>query len=198
MAARGKAKDGDGKVSASVVAEYIGVSDRRVRQLVDEGLFTPERRGKLLKFDLIDTVRTYIEWLRDRAAQREEPDLELAEQKLQAEVDYKRAKAAEEELMLDELRLNMHRSEDVEECIEEIVYTIRSEIVALPGRVAIDVARTETAAEAEKVIRLECNNLLEDLADFRYDPDFFRKRVRDRQGWRERQDDDEPEEGEGT
>lgn len=189
MTAKKSAPAWDGMATTMTVAAAIGLSDRRVRQLADEGLFQPVRKGKLLKFDLVETVRAYVDWLRDQAASKEDADVELAEQKLQAEVDYKRAKAAEEELMLEELRGNMHRSEDVEECIEQLVYTARSEIVALPGRVAMDVAQATSAAEAEKIVRAECNHILNDLSEFRYDPAAFRKLVRERQGWREREDD---------
>ncbi|MBQ2361997.1 MAG: hypothetical protein II287_00115, partial [Bacteroidaceae bacterium] len=45
-----------------------------------------------------------------------------------------------------ELEGKMHRSEDVEAVMTDLVYTIRSMLMALPGRLAVDVVSTKTAA----------------------------------------------------
>ena len=77
----------------------------------------------------------------------------------------------------------MHRSEDVEAVITDLVYLIRSMLVALPGRLAVDAAQAQTAAEASVIIRKEVYKILEELADYQYDPEEFAKRVREREGW---------------
>lgn len=185
MAAKKGGIEGLDSVSSSVVAEALGFTDRRIRQLVDDGVLPARKVGKLLKFDLLEAVRAYIDYLREQLKTRDVSDGDLSEQKLQAEVDFRRAKAAEENLMLAELEGNMHRSEDVEASFEQLVYTMRSDLIAVPGRVAIDAAKAETPATAEKVVREAINEVLGHLADFRYDPAFYRKLVRDRRGWRE-------------
>ena len=40
-------------------------------------------------------------------------------------------------------------------------------------------------------MKQEVHFILEQLADYRYDPEEYKQRVRERQGWNERQADDE-------
>ena len=64
-------------------------------------------------------------------------------------------------------------------------------IIALPGRLAVDVANVSTAAEASDLIRSEAYKILEELANYRYDPDVYARRVREREGWSELTDEEE-------
>ena len=95
------------------------------------------------------------------------------------------------EIQLAELEGNMHRAEDVVEVMNALVYAVRSNILSLPGRLAMDVAEAKTANEASAIIRTECNNLLNDLSNYKYNPDEFRRRVKERQGKKEEPEDDE-------
>ena len=63
-------------------------------------------------------------------------------------------------LQLKELEGTMHRSEDVEAVMTDLVYNIRSMLIALPGRLAVDVVAAQTAAEASEIIRAEANRRL--------------------------------------
>jgi hypothetical protein len=73
----------------------------------------------------------------------------------------------------------------------DIVYTIRSMIMALPGRLAVDVAGAASAAEASEIIRTEVYKILEELAGFKYDPEEYARRVREREGWSDPSDDED-------
>ena len=73
---------------------------------------------------------------------------------------------------------------------EELVYTIRGALNALPGRLAVDVAKAGTPAEASEVIRKEVNKVMRELAGFRYDPKKYEERVRKRMDWSEADDDE--------
>ena len=77
----------------------------------------------------------------------------------------------------------MHRSEDVEAVMTDLVYTIRSMLMALPGRLAVDVFGAGSAAEASDLIRAEVYKILAELAGYRYDPEVYAQRVREREGW---------------
>lgn len=88
-----------------------------------------------------------------------------------------------------ELEGTMHRSEDVEAVMTDLVYNIRSMLIALPGRLAVDVVAAQTAAEASEIIRAEVYKILEELAAYKYDPEEYARRVRDREGWSDLSDD---------
>ncbi len=86
----------------------------------------------------------------------------------------------------------MHRSEDVAAMTEDLVFIIRSMLSALPGRLAVDVAAAESAAEAADVIRREVHLIMAEIAKYRYDPAKYEERVRERKKWEaaEPEDDD--------
>ena len=79
------------------ICEILDLTDRRVRQLVTDGIL-PKKDGILPKksewgrYELIPTVRAYIHWLRDRSL-------------------YGEAKARNGNIVsLDEARHNLHSS----------------------------------------------------------------------------------------
>lgn len=167
------------------IGEIFGVGERRIQQLVKEGVITAVKT-RPYRFDLLETVRTYITYLSEKANDRERKTADTAKaesDRLRAEADLKQSKAEIEELKLKELKGEMHRSEDVEAVTTDLVFTIRSMIMALPGRLAMDVVKVTTASEASALIRNECYKILNELANYKYDPDVYRRRVREREGW---------------
>ncbi|MBR1630239.1 MAG: hypothetical protein IJ680_00110 [Paludibacteraceae bacterium] len=175
------------------MASLFNLSERRVQQLAKEGVIEGRKVDGVYQFDLLPTVRKYITYLSDKANGRDQKNRKTEEEKLAAEADLKRAKADMAELQLKELRGQMHRSEDVEAITTDLVYTIRSMIIALPGRLAVDVAAVDTAPEASEIIRRECYQVLEELSNYKYDPEEYAKRVREREGWKEATDDGDEE-----
>lgn len=175
-----KAKTSTATVNTAVLAKYLGVSSRRVLQLVDDGVIDAVKGGTGNHYDLSVVIQQYIAHISNKS---KSPDMDSEKKKLKADADYKRHKADMAGLQLEELRGNMHRSEDVEAAMTDIVYAIRGALVALPGRVAIDALKAKTAAEVSKVVRTEINKALEELSEYRYDPEFFKERVRERAGW---------------
>lgn len=172
---------------SDIIAKLFGVTDRRVQQLAKEGVI-PAAQTRPYKFDLLPTVQAYIKHLSEKANGKEQKNADTVQaeaDKLRAEADLKQSKAKIAELQLKELEGKMHRSEDVEAMTNDLVYTIRSMIMALPGRLAMDVVQTTSANEASAVIRSECSKILNELAGYQYDPDAYQRRVRDREGWSE-------------
>lgn len=172
---------------SNIIAKLFGVTDRRVQQLAKEGVI-PAAQTRPYKFDLLPTVQAYIKHLSEKANGKEQKNADTVQaeaDKLRAEADLKQSKAKIAELQLKELEGKMHRSEDVEAMTNDLVYTIRSMIMALPGRLAMDVVQTTSANEASAVIRSECSKILNELAGYQYDPEAYQRRVRDREGWSE-------------
>lgn len=172
---------------SDIIAKLFGVTDRRVQQLAKEGVI-PAAQTRPYKFDLLPTVQAYIKHLSEKANGKEQKNADTVQaeaDKLRAEADLKQSKAKIAELQLKELEGKMHQSEDVEAMTNDLVYTIRSMIMALPGRLAMDVVQTTSANEASAVIRSECSKILNELAGYQYDPEAYQRRVRDREGWSE-------------
>lgn len=93
------------------------------------------------------------------------------------------SKANIAKLEADELQGKMHRSEDVAVFMDDLIFTMRAALMALPGRLAVDVAAAQSAAEASDIIRKEVNKIMSEIAEHQYDPKAYAERVRDRMNW---------------
>lgn len=179
MAATKQGKLGaDTEVSVAELAVLLDLSADRIYQLIRGGTLQTVKRGRLL---LADSLQRYITTINKEPVSDEDMKLERA--KRAAEVTLKTSKAHIAKLEADELRGRMHRSEDVEALTADLIYTVRSSLLALPGRLAVDVAAVETPAEAAEVIRKEVALLMQELTQYRYDPKKYEERVRERRDW---------------
>ena len=186
-----------------VIAQLFGISVRRVQQLTQEGIISTvdvkQKNGRTVKrYDLAPTVKRYVKHLSDIAYGRKQKNQSLEDQKLEKDIEIKDAKAEKLKMEVSELRGEMHRSEDVEEAFEDFAGTVRAAFLQLPGRLAVDTANAQTAMETSALIQEVVNDTLNTLSVYRHDPEFYKKKVREREGWRDREEEDEPEEQEQT
>lgn len=135
-------------VDSKTIAALFDMTPRRVQQLTKDGVIAAVKEGNANRYDLLPTIQRYIRYLTAKANGREpsKKDSEIEGRRLEAEADLKRSKADIAALQLKELEGTMHRSEDVEAVMTDLVYSIRSMLAALPGRLAVDVTSAATAA----------------------------------------------------
>ncbi len=153
--------------------------------IIDATLVTVNGK-KVRRYDLIPTVSKYVKHLRNKANGRASISSEAVDdeqRRIKAEADLKEYKAKIEGLKAAEFEGIMHRSEDVEQITIGLVTAVRSELLALPGMLAVDMAATKSAAEAAGIIKASVNNILNNLTDYGYDPAAYKKRVREREKW---------------
>lgn len=173
------------------IAKLFGLSTRRVEQLKAAGIINGT--GRPVKYDLEQTVQAYIKYLSDKVTGKEksQKDAENESAKLEGEARIKQAKAESEELKLKELKGELHRAEDVEAITTDHVMYVRSMLMALPGKLAMDCAAMDNAAQVADRIKQEVHHVLNDLAAYEYNAETYKKRVREREGWNEQQDEEE-------
>ncbi len=174
------------EISTTELTTVLGVTARRVQQLAQDGTLPTVRKGRFL---LADSVQRFIRL--STAVPVDEEDQKLEKTRRKSEVQIKASKAMIAKLEAEELKGLMHRAEDVAAITEDLVYTVRGALMALPGRLAVDVAACNTSAEASTVIRKEVHKVMRELAAYHYDPKKYEERVRDRRDWSERDVDDE-------
>ena len=141
------------------------------------------KEGRFNKFNWVKTINAYLSYLESKQENKGNKLLDDEARKLKAEADYKEAKAEQEKLRLAELQGNMHRSEYVEECVLQLALTTRSNLLALPGRLAVDLASMKDAEEISIFIRDEVNRILDDLSEFEYNPETYARMVAEREQW---------------
>lgn len=188
MPDNGRSVTDETEVSTTELAMVIGVTARRVQQMTQDGTLQTIRRGHFL---LADNVQRYISFI--TGSQMSDEDRKLEKARKAAEVKIKMAKADIAKLEADELKGNMHRSEDVAALTEDMVMTIRSMMNALPGRLSVMCAKAETAEECSVIIRDGVYAIMAELTKYAYDPAKYEKLVRERRDWAEnaRQEADE-------
>ena len=88
----------------------------------------------------------------------------------------------------------MHRSEDVEAMTTDLCLAIRSTLLALPGRLATDLADIDDPAQVSTRIKEEVTDILEELSGYRYDEKKYQERVQERRGTETNNEEEDEEE----
>lgn len=79
-------------VKVEIIAWIFGVTVRRVQQITQEGIIkTTKVPGEGSRYELVPTIKMYIKYLSDksRGKNRSEKEIELRQQKLEAEIALK-------------------------------------------------------------------------------------------------------------
>lgn len=170
-------------VGTGELASVLGLTARRVQQLSEDGTLDKEARGK---FKLGDAVQKYIAFI--SKGEITASDKKIEKVKNLAEATLKESKARVAKMEAEELEGNMHRSEDVESVLEDLIFFMRNSLNALPGRIAPDVAQCNSPSECSEIIKKEAHAIMRELSGYRYDPVKFEERVRDRKNWAAKSD----------
>lgn len=188
-----KTEETPGYCKTEDLANLFGLTGQWINQLTRDGVIKRRDTPAGKRYNVVESVRAYTQYLRDKAANRADKgvpeDKEL--EKFEAEIKIKKAKADIAELEAQELQGIMHRSEDVAAMTEDLIYTVRDSLLALPGRLAVDVAGASTAAEAAEIVKREVYAVMKELSQYQYDPAKYAERVRERMDWEGDVDDDE-------
>ena len=192
-ARKGKIEETPGYCKAEDLANLFALTGQWINQLTRDGVLKKRDTPAGKRYNVVESTRAYVQYLRDKAAGRGEKGIPESKEleKFEAEVRVKQAKAQIAELEAQELQGIMHRSEDVAALTEDLLYTIRDSLLALPGRLAVDVAGASTAAEAAEIVKREVYAVMKELAQYQYDPAKYAERVRERMDWEGDVDDGE-------
>ncbi len=169
-------------VKTADICSIIGKSNQWVGQLTSQGVLNKSMTPHGSLYNLADNIRAYCEMLEDRAAP-DPGDAEtekLERDKRKADVSIKASKAIVAGLDAKERQLKMHRSEDVAAMTEDLIFAVRGALLALPGRLSIEIAGITDPAEASAVVQREVYKIMEDISTYRYDSRKYEERMRAR------------------
>lgn len=154
-------------VSAAVLGDLFGVGDRRIRQMADEGVITRAAKGR---YKLVDSIKNYLLTLKLAA---EGVGMELAD----GEVDFEEEKGLHErvkrhisELKLQIMKGELHKAEDVEIVMMDMLVAFKTKIMGIPSKVA-PILENRDAAFIKDRLTKEVIEALNELKD--YDPKAF-------------------------
>lgn len=162
----------DGRMSGGnynrveLIAQLFGVTVRRIQQLTQEGVLhtteTPEGR----RYDLVPTIQAYVRYLSDKAygKNRNEKEMELRQQKLEAEIALKESQGELHRLRTEIAAGKYIAIEEVTADYTRFFVTFKKFALALPARLADAVSGYLEPTEArrlEKDLQREVQRQLE-------------------------------------
>jgi hypothetical protein len=166
-------------VKTADVCAILGKSNQWVGQLTSQGTLNKSKTAHGALYNLSESLSAYIKSIEDKSSDNpEQKEIEL--NKLKADVSLRTSKAIVAGLNAKELQGKMHRSEDVAAVTEDLVYTIRSALLALFGRLSTDLVGITDQAELSAKIQDEVYAVMETLSTYKYDSKKYEERVRQR------------------
>lgn len=151
------------EITGDALAEAIGVSRRRVHQLVNEGVLKKNENKKFL----IENIRQYCEYLRSG----------MTETKADTQAEYWEKKTLHEDtrqemaaIKLAKIKNEMHSAADVERVLTGMLAVFRSKILAIPSKVSLKLAN-KNSSDIRKTLSGELREALLELSE--YDPAMF-------------------------
>ena len=141
--------------TSKVVAQWLCLTERRVRQLRDEGVIVEARPGL---YELQPTVARYISYIGGAGKES------LTNERMKLTAAKREAVEMENELGRGEV----HKTADIERGIKSMFLNIRSRFLALPAKLSPALAtmggnQTAILDELKKAI----DEILEELSDYR-------------------------------
>ena len=171
-------------IKTADLCAMTGKSNQWIGQLTSQGVINKRATLHGSMYELTSTVHAYTTMLETRAKEASEKVMSAEhKERNAAEVSLKKAKATKAVLETKELLGKMHRAEDIEYLVSELLFAVRGMMLALPGRLAIDVANISDPAEASVRIRDEVNLIMQDMVNYQYDSKKYEELVRERLSW---------------
>lgn len=157
------------EVTEKELAEkYLGLSDRRIRQLFKQGVLIKTDRGK---YDLQASVLGYVNHLRQAESSNKESLEKLKISREAENLMHEKLKKRKTELQVLQIEKKLHAQEDVEYFWNAIVLSAKSRLTSIPVKVAPLLVGAEDRKEIQAILKREIDSALNELAD--YDIDQF-------------------------
>lgn len=149
-------------VNQKELAQCLGISSRRVRQLREDGLFKLSQEGR--GYSLEKSIQEYIEYKVNAETGRR---ASISKEEVQAE--HEEVKKQISILKLRKLRRELHEAADVEAYLSDMLIRFKNRLMAVPTKLAMQVSGEEDINAVIQIIKKEMVSVLEELSE--YDPD---------------------------
>lgn len=155
-------------VSAAVLGNIFGVTDRRIRQMAEEGIIVRAAKGR---YNLVDSLKNYILSLKLAvdSNDRDNPDGELNFEEEKAL--HERVKRHISEMKLQTMKGELHKADDVRHVMTDMLSSFKTRMMNIPAKVA-PVLEDRDAGYIKERLTSEVTEALNELKD--YNPaDFY-------------------------
>lgn len=149
-----------------VIASLFGVTVRRVQQLTQEGIISTTKTKEGNRYELAPTIQRYVKYLSDKAygkQHRTDKEIELREQKMQADIALKESQGELHRLKTEIAAGQYISVEEVKLDYAKFFVVFKKFAMSIPARVTGMLSGQMEPSElrrCEKEIAAEVNRLL--------------------------------------
>jgi len=140
--------------TSKAVAEVLGVTERRVRELRDEGVLSEERPGI---FNMKTVVKQYLAY---KIGDKDDSSRLTA-----ARADREETRGKIEKMKMEEAKGDLHRTEDVERGLKAIFANFKNRLETIPTKYAKTMAQLTDPVEAHDILQKAIQEALVELSD---------------------------------
>lgn len=168
-------------LTAAEVGKIIGLSTSRVYQLSSDGVFSTVAHGGKRRYFLPDVNRAYAALLEKRAEAKQTGkagNVDAGDTKARiaaANAAYKERKAEMAALELARMKDELIPAEEVEFVMTDLVLKMKAQWDAFRNRAPMILDGITTKAGIYDVIGREIDAVLNEMAEYRYDPEDFKR-----------------------
>lgn len=151
------------EVTEAELAEYLGLSDRRIRVLAKEGIV---HKTKPARYDLKKSVNGYINFIKD-TKKEEKQGIEKIKLAREAEgLMHDKLKKRKTELQVMQIEKEMIFTKDVITIWTDFAAMVKSKLLNMPTKLAPQLTGIEDTAAIKKAITSEVVEALNEISDF--------------------------------
>lgn len=140
--------------TSKAVGEWLGITDRQVRNLRDQGVLSEVRPGV---FDMKVCVRQYLNF---KIGNKDDQARLVA-----ARADREETRGKIEKMKMEEAKGNLHRTEDIENGLKTAFANFKDRLEAIPTKYADTMAQLTDPADASDILRKAIQEALVELSD---------------------------------
>jgi phage terminase Nu1 subunit (DNA packaging protein) len=151
-------------VRVEVLAQFVGVTVRRIQQLQQEGVIKPEpvkNKKEGAQYDFLPCLHNLITYYRDKAERRKSGDSADMEKEKLSHLTIKRET---EELKLKQIKGELHKAEDIERVMGAGLTRLRINLLAIPMGVAPLVRVKKDVNEIAEILNERICRALNEIA----------------------------------
>lgn len=150
-------------VNSATLEKLLQLSDRRIRQLAEENIIIRAAKGR---YKLMESISNYILTLKVSIeagnSQISDGEIDLEEEKAMHE----RVKRQISELKLLTMQGELHKSEDVERVMTDMLVSIKTKLLSMPAKLAPILVSRSDIDFVKRIISSEVLEILNELKDY--------------------------------
>lgn len=151
-------------VGPKVLETLFGVGERTIQRLAEQGIVKRNSKGK---YFLMKSVKAYVLTLKAAAAGKniqtddDEDDLDLDKERALHE----RVKRQIDEIKLELIKGKVHKAEDVQAIVTDMLTRFKSKMEAMPSKLARKL-EGKKRTDIQKTLAAEIRSALEELSEY--------------------------------